>query len=60
MGKPPQSGMEVLCGLAMLTALAGGRDQLMPTPNLSLHSGATPWAGLAPELQSTTADLLYV
>ena len=42
----------VLCG-------CGGR-QLMPTPNLYVHGTSDPFADIAPELRTTTVDLMYV
>lgn len=49
---------DVLCVIALLLALAGCSQQLMPTPNAYVHSNNDPFGAVAPGLRSNQVDIL--
>ena len=53
-------GWLLSASLFVLAVSAGCQRQMMPAPNIWVHTEANPWAALPPELQTTTVDLLYV
>lgn len=44
----------------VLAAVAGCSQQLMPTPNMYLHTDANPFADVPPALQTSDIDVLFV
>ena len=51
----------VLCGMTLVVSMLTGcpGPQLMPTPNVYLHTSSNPFAAVAPSLRTNTVDVLY-